>query len=393
MKIICATDFSPRARSAARVAIDLARSTAGTVELVHVAASPSADLLALTVDIGVFEHEIREGLEAKLAEEARGLVGLVPVTSYLGEGGVEGALLARAKEVGADLIVLGAHGGPALARFFLGGTAERMVRCTDRPVLVVPPGVERLGGEGADKRALRIMAAVDGRPASAGGVELVRRLRSGMACDVTFLRLYWPTEEYLRLGLSGSRDLAAPAPAVVADLERALRLQVGVLPGAGSTSYAIEPTWGDPSSGLLAAASEHDADLIVMGAESRHGLARIAHPPVASRVVKHAFGVPVVFVPAPAPEEGRHEVPGVFPVLAPTDLSPADDLAVPFAHSMVTAHGGIVELCPVHERTLSSPPYAHDCQEGVLSDSERVRIETELRALVPIDAGRAARSS
>ena len=56
-----------------RVAIDLARSTAGTVELVHVAASPSADLLALTVDIGVFEHEIGEGLKAKLAEEARGL--------------------------------------------------------------------------------------------------------------------------------------------------------------------------------------------------------------------------------------------------------------------------------------------------------------------------------
>jgi nucleotide-binding universal stress UspA family protein len=337
MKIICATDFSPRARSAARVALDLARATAGTVELVHVAASPSADLLALTVDIGVFEHEIREGLEAKLADEAHGLMGLVPVTPYLAEGGIEAALLARAKEVGADLIVMGAHGGPALERFFLGSTAERMVRCTDRPVLVVPPGVERLGGEGTDKRALRIMAAVDGRPASSGGVEFVRRLRSGMACDVTFLRLYWPTVEHLRLGRSGSRDLAALDPAVVVDLERALRLQVGVLPGAGSTGYAIEPTWNDPSSGLLVAASEHDADLIVMGAESRHGLARIAHPPVASRVVKHAFGVPVVFVPGPAPDDTRHEVP--------------------------------------------------------LSDSERVRIETELRKLVPASAERAARFS
>jgi len=388
MKIICATDFTARARSAARIAIDLARSTAGSVELVHVAATPSADIQALTVDIGVLEHEIREGVKTKLAAEARELMGQVPVTFHLGQGSVEGALLARASTVGADLIVMGAHGRPALERFLLGSTAERMVRCTDRPVLVVPPGVERLGNGGDGERALRIMAAVDGHAASDGGVGFVRRLRSGMACDVTFLRLYWPTEEYLRLGLTGARDLAAPDPAVVADLERAMRLQVGVLSGAGKTSYAIEPAWGDPASRLFAAASEHHADLIIMGAESRRGLARIAHPPVASRVAKHAFGVPVVFVPAPTGDDSRHEVPGIFTVLAPTDFSPAGNRAVPFAYSMVTAHGGVVELCHVHERALSNPPYAYDRPEGRLSDGERVRIETELRALVPTDAER-----
>jgi len=315
MKIICATDFTPRARSAARVAVDLARSTGGSVELVHVAAIRSADIQALTVDIGVFEHEIREGIKTKLAAEARELMGQVPVTFHLGEGNVEGALLARANTVGADLIVMGAHGRPALERFLLGSTAERMVRCSDRPVLVVPPGVERLGDGGDGERALRIMAAVDGRPASDGGVGFVRRLRSGMPCDVTFLRLYWPTEEYLRLGLTGARDLAAPDPEVVADLERALRLRVGVLSGAGKTSYAIEPAWGDPAARLVVAAGAHHADLIVMGAESRRGLARIAHPPVASRVAKHAFGIPVVFVPAPARDDSRHEVPGIFTVL------------------------------------------------------------------------------
>lgn len=97
MKIICATDFTPRARSAARVAIDLARATGGAVELVHIAATRNADVQALTVDVGVFEHEIREGLRTKLAAEARELMGLVPVTSHLGEGSVEGALLSRAK--------------------------------------------------------------------------------------------------------------------------------------------------------------------------------------------------------------------------------------------------------------------------------------------------------
>jgi nucleotide-binding universal stress UspA family protein len=193
MRIICATDFTPRARSAAGVAIDLARAAGGTVELVHSAAPRSADIQALTVDVGVFEHEIRQGIKIKLEAEARDLSGPVLVTSFFG--------------------------------------------------------------------------------ASDGTLGFVRRLRSGIACDVAFLRLYWPTEEYLRLGLTGSRDLVAPDPEVVADLERALRLHVGVLSGAGKTSYAVEPAWGDPASGLFVAAGEHDADLIVMGAESRSAMA------------------------------------------------------------------------------------------------------------------------
>ena len=47
MKILCATDFSERARGAGRVAVDLARLTGGTVELVHVVGPRASDVLAL----------------------------------------------------------------------------------------------------------------------------------------------------------------------------------------------------------------------------------------------------------------------------------------------------------------------------------------------------------
>jgi nucleotide-binding universal stress UspA family protein len=389
MKIICATDFTRRAESAARVAIDLARRTAGSIELVHAIAPPSADIAALTVDVGVFEHEIRESIKVKLAGLAEELerAGQVRVTFHLGAGNAEGVLLARAKAFGADLIVMGARGRPALERFFLGSTAERMVRRADCPVLIVPPGVEGLNA-GDGKRVFRVMAALDGRQASAGVVGFVRTLRSWMVCDATFLRLFWPNEEYLRLGLTGAHDLATPDPAVTTDLDRALRMQVGVLPGAGKTSYAVESAWGDPASRIFDDATERDADLIVMGAESRHGLARITHPAVASRVARHAFGVPVVFVPAPPRDDARVEVPSIFTVLAPTDLSPAGNGAIPFAYALVASHGGVVDLCHVHERALPNPPYAYDRKEGKLSDEERTRIGTALRALVPADAER-----
>jgi nucleotide-binding universal stress UspA family protein len=390
MKILCATDFTPRARSAARIAIELARRMAGSVELVYVVAERTADLQALAADVGALEPKIRAGIGAKLAAESRELAGgsEVLVTHFLGEGETVRVLLARAKAIDADLIVMGAHGRPAVERFILGSTAERMVRSADRPVFIVPSGVGGLGKADDRQRPLRIMTALDGRPNSDGGVGFTRRLRSETACDVTFLRLYWPFEEYARLGLTGSRDLAAPDPEVVADLKRTLRTQVGVLPGIGKVVYVVEPAWGDPASRLFVAAQEHDADLIVMGAESRHGWARMTHPAIANRVAGRAFGIPVVFVPTPARDESRREVPGIFTVLVPTDFSSAGNRAVPFAYSMVSAHGGVVELCHVHERSLPNPPYAHDRPEDKLGSDERARVEGVLRALVPADAAR-----
>lgn len=390
MKIVVGTDFSRHAQSVARVAFHLAQRTDGSVELVHIIDPASAHIQAPSVDVDALDLKIRQATEAKLVTEVRALAGNgpIPVTTYCAAGDVQEVLLARARAGGADLIVIGAHGRPALERLFLGSVAERIVRYADRPVLIVPPGAEGVGLSSVGNRPLRVMVALDGRRASEGGVAFVRQLRSRTACDITFLRLYWPVEEYRRLGLVGARDLAAPDPGVTTDLERTLRTKVDVLPGDGEIVYAVEPAWGDPASRILFAASEHRADMLIMGSESRHGWARIAHPPVSSQVARLAFDVPVVFVPGPPPDASRSEVPRISTVLAPTDLSLAGNRSVPFAYALIAAHGGVVELCHVHERALPNPPYAYDRQEGMLTAEERARIEGALRALVPIDAER-----
>jgi len=162
---------------------------------------------------------------------------------------------------------------------------------------------------------------------------------------------------------------------------------VGVLPGTGRTSFLIEPTWGDPAGRILDVAHDQGADLVVMGSESRHGLASFAHPPIASRVARRASGVPVVFVPrrtAPEPNEIR----GLFTVLAATDLSPAGNRAIPYAYGLLAPRGGVVELCHVHERSLPSPAFAYASPEGQLDPTERAQLVAALRALVPADAER-----
>ena len=125
-----------------------------------------------------------------------------------------------------------------------------------------------------------------------------------------------------------------------------------------------------------------------MGAESRTGLARIAHPPVAERVAHNAHGTAVAFIPGPLAEPTTRQAPGILTVLAATDLSAAGNRAVPYAYSLLAGNGGVVELCHVHERALPSPPYVYDSPVGKLTDVERARLHHELRALVPAQAER-----
>jgi nucleotide-binding universal stress UspA family protein len=383
VKILCAVDFGDRAAAAARVAGELARRTSGSVELVHVVPPAAASVEALAVDTAVLDARVRDVARARLTALGQEVAAAgVPMTTHLAEGEVEAQLLARAAAIGADLVVMGAHGRPALERLILGSVAERTVRIADRPVLIVPPAAEAAAQAAG---SLRVLVALDGRSASDGALAFVRALRARGPCDVTFLRLYWPLEEIARLGLRGTRDLFAPDPEIVADLERTLRLQVGALPGAGAITFAVAPAWGEPSSRLLAEADTRAADLLVMGAESRHGLGRIANPPVAARVARHAAGVPVVFVPKPAVPLAPH-LAGIFTVLAPTDLSPVGNRALPYAYSLLAGHGGVVELCHVHEHPVPSPAYAYDSSRGDLTPGRRAELESALRSLIPPEA-------
>ncbi len=382
MKILWATDFSPRASGAGAVAGELARLTGGSVDVVHVLAPRTTDILALAADAALLDDAAVASVQARLASEARALqtAGLT-ATSWLAEGDVGPVLLQRAAETGADLVVLGGKARTPVGRLLLGSGADRMIRRAERPVLVVPEGVTSLRpGDG-----LRVLGAVDGGPATAAVVGFVRTLREQAPCDVIFLRLYWPPEEYRRLGLQGARDYLTADPEVVGDLHRHLTGQIGVVPGRGHVSLAIEPTWGEPGRRILDIARERKVGLLVLGAESRHGVGAISHVPVAQHVARNVVGVPVLFVPAPAAAAAPSGLPRLKTILAATDLSVEGDRAVPFAYTLA-GPGGVVELCHVHERGLAEPPYAYEVSQNKLTSAERAALETRLRALIPREA-------
>lgn len=143
--ILVPTDFSQHAEGALDFALDLARRFGAELQLLHVydyptyllpegGLMPGADLLG---DIqGETERRFKQ-LEIRLAGS------LVPMRTVSRQGVPLVEILRYAREIQADLIVMGTHGRTGIKHFLIGSVAEKVVRKAPCPVLTVrPPGFQ-----------------------------------------------------------------------------------------------------------------------------------------------------------------------------------------------------------------------------------------------------------
>jgi nucleotide-binding universal stress UspA family protein len=132
-RIVCPIDFSPASANALRVALDYARAFKAEIHAVHAYqlsayASPNSDLAR---DL---EEQIRKEVETFLATiETHG----VPVKMALRLGVPYVEIVEAARELNAELVVMGTTGKTGLQHLLLGSVAERVVRTADVPVLSV----------------------------------------------------------------------------------------------------------------------------------------------------------------------------------------------------------------------------------------------------------------
>jgi nucleotide-binding universal stress UspA family protein len=143
--LVCATDFSALGDAAAAVAFALAGKDA-TVHLVHVNApalvvSP-LDGTPLTVVGGSPEESA--AAEARAEKHLQGLVppdagarGIRTRTHVLVESDVAATLHRVARDVRADVLVVGTHGRSGLDRLLMGSVATDVLRHAGPPVIVV----------------------------------------------------------------------------------------------------------------------------------------------------------------------------------------------------------------------------------------------------------------
>jgi universal stress protein A len=140
-RILVPTDFTDPSHEALATAMAFARMFGATLDLVHVAVEaayplpPPVDVLTMPIDLSPVLERASKGLAN---EEARVREAGVTCETAMLIGRADQEIVTRARQTGAQLIVMGTHGRSGLAHALLGSNAERVIQHTPCPVLIVP---------------------------------------------------------------------------------------------------------------------------------------------------------------------------------------------------------------------------------------------------------------
>lgn len=141
-KILVPLDGSRFAEGALPYAQMLAECSGGQIELLRIAVHPSSYVYVNDpATLASLYDSDRAHCEEYLQKVATGLQAATPVavTTAVLEGPVADAILDRAEETGADLIVMSTHGRSGMERWLLGSVAEKVVRGAKVPVMLIRP--------------------------------------------------------------------------------------------------------------------------------------------------------------------------------------------------------------------------------------------------------------
>lgn len=267
-RIALTTDFSDESRRAFAAAASLARKLDVELLLLHLAQVPPA-MLAPWPEVGpyIVPEEAFDAVTKRLEDIAHEgvFVGLKVRARVVREDGVEGFAAAIAAEK-VDLVVTATHGFSGVKRFLLGSFAEKLLRTAPCPVLVYR------GDAGAPLEIKRIHVAHDFLPASRPALDTARywaatfkaRARLHFVIEHTASLYDYATnmQESFQVYLDRVKEQA---------LARFRRMMDKDWQGIEAEACA---TVGQPLSEILREATDFGANLMVLGAHSRSGLAR-----------------------------------------------------------------------------------------------------------------------
>ena len=297
--ILCPVDFSEFSRHAFDRAVAVARSYRADVTVLHVLPVPSA-VPAFPYGPegpGPFGFEAVDR-DRTLAELSRFLaveqpIG-VPLHYVTAESpSVQKEVLLQTSRLSADLVVMGTHGRSGFNRVLLGSVAEKTLRTSAVPVLVVPPRLPDVAPLGRDPFR-RIVCAVDFSEDSARALRYAASLTQHACGRLTLLHSVEPVPvAYDPLGGVGF-DIAGYEQALEVSARTQLQKLLQPVAPAGDTECIA--TTGKAYREILRVANERQADLIVLGVHGRNAFDRLVFGSTTEHIVRRAT-CPVLTVP------------------------------------------------------------------------------------------------
>jgi nucleotide-binding universal stress UspA family protein len=291
--ILVPTDFSERSLEVLALAPAVAKQFGANLHLVHVYEPDIPMTSVMGVPLALPPIHVARGARRHLREVAKKFgIESRPEFIHATEGRPFEEICRLAREQEIDLIMVATRGNTGLKHLLLGSTAERIVRYSPCPVLVMHP---RQKAEKPGLRFDRILVPVDFSGCSRKGLEYAKRLAQQFDSTLILLnsvafQYYITSDEYARYDL----------PLLMHQAETASRKQMReFMETTEWDGIKVQPSLqiGHAGQQICARAAEHGADLIVTSTHGTTGLKHMLVGSTAEYVVQHA-SCPVLVVPS-----------------------------------------------------------------------------------------------
>jgi nucleotide-binding universal stress UspA family protein len=283
-KIIVGVDLSPQSQLAVQTAVDLARRDGAEVVLALADAVPQVPDGMSERATAAAKRQI-SAMAENLAVDRRALAELrerhtgqgATVSQVVVDGYADDQLPKLAREMGADLVIVGSHGRTGLKRVVLGSVAERVARLSECSVLIVR-------GEPPTGGFHRIVVGTD---FSVQGKVAIERAITVAARDATIRLIHTWQVPYAASGVDASA-VALPVGDLVDVWNDEGEALVQWTRQRTDLPVTFELCSGAPALALSDAAANAKADLVAVGSHGRRGLRRFVLGSVAEVTARHA---------------------------------------------------------------------------------------------------------
>lgn len=311
--VLVPLDFSNPSLKAIKFALSISKRFGAELHLVHVFA-PNYPIAALdTIPLITPELEVRRNVRQNLKDVAREHgVELHRKNIHAPQGRPFEQICELARRIEIDLIVISTRGRTGLEHLVLGSTAERVVRYSPCPVLVVrgSHGKSKAARNGESSRQTtdfqKILVPIDFSECSLRGLAYAKQLAREFHSTLVLLHsvhmdYYVASDEYARYDF----------PLLMAQSEKAAKAQMrDLVRQTKREGFKVEASLqvGHPGDQICDRARDDHADLIVTSTHGRTGLKHILIGSTAEFVLRHAR-CPVLVVPT-------HKRPAITPTKA-----------------------------------------------------------------------------
>jgi nucleotide-binding universal stress UspA family protein len=149
-KILITIDYADNANSIAQIGYLLAKNLQAKIYLLHIINEPNyysateySPVLGFTgyMDVGVYQSGILDGIKKGSYDYLNSIKSDLhddEINTIVAEGNIADTILSTAKNIGADLIVIGTHSRSWLSQVVLGSVAKEVLDNTSIPLFIIP---------------------------------------------------------------------------------------------------------------------------------------------------------------------------------------------------------------------------------------------------------------